>query len=167
MVEVGGDMWPILPHADRKVGVRGRFVVAMPCIPVRVVWWWGRGHGPCSVLAARAWAMLSAGSEGRGRQMTSMTSGFVLRRTCGKTDVRTCRMTRRVPPRRRDLAANTEHGPYAPPTNTDHHHTTRTGMTHGDYRPAPHPPPSDLGGYGPLLTNHHPPPPPPGLAPNP
>jgi hypothetical protein len=46
--------------------------------------------------------------------------------------------------------------------NTDHYHTTRTVMTHGDYKPAPHPPPSDLGEYHPWppTTTTTPPPPP-------
>ena len=42
-------------------------------------------------------------------------------------------------------------------TNTDHHHTPRTGTTHGHYQPALRPPPSDLVEYGPLsATDHHP-----------
>ena len=34
-------------------------------------------------------------------------------------------------------------------------------MTHGEYQPASHPPPSDPEEFGPLITIHHPPPPPP------
>ena len=52
------------------------------------------------------------------------------------------------------LHVSTEHAPWEG-TNNGHPTMILTGMTHGDYQPALHPPPSDLGKIPPLLPNHH------------
>ena len=59
--------------------------------------------------------------------------------------------------RRRRIAAlhvTTKYGPWEG-TNNGHPTMILAGMTHGDYQPALHPPPSDLGKISPLLPNHH------------
>ena len=45
------------------------------------------------------------------------------------------------------LPVTTKHGPWEG-TNNGHPTMILTGMTHGDYQPALHPPPSDLGKIG-------------------
>ena len=52
------------------------------------------------------------------------------------------------------VPVTTKHGPWEG-TNNGHPTMILTGMTHGDYQPALHPPPSDLGKFSPLLANHH------------
>ena len=54
----------------------------------------------------------------------------------------------------RPLTVMTLYGPWEG-TNNGHPTMILTGMTHGDYQPALHPPPSDLGKFSPLLANHH------------
>ena len=56
------------------------------------------------------------------------------------------RAVRLATPRRRDVAATTEHGPWGG-TNTGHPTMILTGMTHAHYQPALHPPLSDLGEF--------------------
>ena len=56
--------------------------------------------------------------------------------------------------RSRPLTATTLYAPWEG-TNNGHPTMILTGMTHGDYQPALHPPPSDLGKFSPLLANHH------------
>ena len=53
----------------------------------------------------------------------------------------------------RTLPATTEHAPWEG-TNNGHPTMILTGMTHGDYQPALHPPPSDLRKISPLVPNH-------------
>ena len=52
------------------------------------------------------------------------------------------------------LTVTTKHEPWEG-TNNGHPTMILTGMTHGHYQPALHPPPSDLGKISPLLPNHH------------
>ena len=54
----------------------------------------------------------------------------------------------------RPLTVMTLYGPWEG-TNNGHPTMILTGMTHGDYQPALHPPPSDLEKFSPLLANHH------------
>ena len=56
------------------------------------------------------------------------------------------------------LTVTTEHGPWRG-TNNGHPTMILTGMTHGHYQPALHPPPSDLGKFSPLVPTLPEPPP--------
>ena len=58
------------------------------------------------------------------------------------------------------LTVTTKHGPWEG-TNNGHPAMILTGMTHGHYQPALHPPPSDLGKFSPLVPTLPQPPPPP------
>ena len=113
----------------------------------------GSGHGSYQLVSyggvasvgAPLWPMLSGGSQGA----RSATSRHFLAWQCGRPFCRArppCDSVLLDTPRRRDVAATTEHGPWGG-TNTGHHRSTLTDMTHAHYQPALHPPPSDLGEF--------------------
>ena len=92
-------------------------------------------HGPCSVVAVRERDPRRRDDEHMAVRTSVLPRTSAVRFRAGLAT-----------PRRRDVAATTEHGPWGG-TNTGHPTMILTGMTHAHYQPALHPPLSDLGEF--------------------
>ena len=138
-VVVVGEKWAhvVRTPPDRKVVGAGP--VGSGHGSYQLVSWWG-GQCWCPPMAHAQW--WQSGSAIRDVATTNTWQ-------CGRPFCRarpTCDSVRLATPRRRDVAATTEHGPWGG-TNTGHPTMILTGMTHAHYQPAVHPPPSDLGEF--------------------
>ena len=138
LVVVGGKWAQVLcTPPDRKVVGAGP--VGSGHGSYHLVSWWG-GQSWCPPMAHAQW--WQSGSAIR----DVATSFRMAVRTSVLPHVRRAVPCWLATPRRRDVAATTEHGPGGG-TNTGHPTMILTGMTHAHYQPALHPPPSDLGEF--------------------
>ena len=152
-VVVVGEEWAevVRSSPDRKVVV-GAEPVGSHHGSYQLVSWWG-GHCLCPSMAHARWWQATYAIRDivcRGVRVNFARNGFL---SCHEIrGVRTSRIAA--------LHVTTLYGPWEG-TNNGHPTMILTGMTHGDYQPALHPPPSDLGKISPLLPTLPQPPPPP------